>query len=85
MRDAATRFVATGPWPARSALAALLAVGRRPRGWALLGHAPALRQPVHAVLAMSRYDDPAVARTLGWDPAAVVARGRDLRRAEGRP
>ena len=41
--------------------------------------------PVHAVLAMSRYDEPAVAHTLGWDPAAVVARGRELRRAEGRP
>ena len=38
-----------------------------------------------SVLAMSRYDDPALARELGWDADAVVARGRALRRAEGRP
>jgi hypothetical protein len=34
---------------------------------------------------LGRYDDPAVAGALGWDAAAVVARGRALRRAEGRP
>jgi hypothetical protein len=34
---------------------------------------------------MGRYEDPVVARALGWDAEAVVARGRALRRAEGRP
>jgi hypothetical protein len=37
------------------------------------------------LLGMRLYDDPARARTLGWDAAAVVARGRELRRTEGRP
>ena len=35
--------------------------------------------------AMDHYDDPAVARALGWDAEAVAARGRELRRSEGRP
>jgi len=34
---------------------------------------------------MARYEEPALARALGWDADAVVARGRALRRAEGRP
>jgi hypothetical protein len=37
------------------------------------------------MLAAERYDEPPVARALGWDASAVVARGRELRRAEGRP
>ena len=35
--------------------------------------------------ALGHYDEPAVARSLGWDADAVIARGRDLRRREGRP
>ena len=34
---------------------------------------------------MGHYDDPEVARALGWDAEQVVARGRELRRSEGRP
>lgn len=34
---------------------------------------------------MARYDDPGQASALGWDAAAVVGRGRELRRREGRP
>jgi hypothetical protein len=34
---------------------------------------------------MERYDEPALSRALGFDAEAVVARGRQLRRAEGRP
>jgi hypothetical protein len=38
-----------------------------------------------SLLAMGRYDDPTVARGLGWDAEAVVASGQALRRAEERP
>jgi hypothetical protein len=40
---------------------------------------------IDGVAAMGVYDEPEVARTLGWDAEAVVARGRALRRSEGRP
>jgi hypothetical protein len=63
----------------------LVAIARRPRGAALLAHAPAVSQLAQIVLALGRYDDPKVGRGLGWDAAEVVARGRALRRAEGRP
>jgi hypothetical protein len=42
-------------------------------------------QLAQSILSMERFEDPARARALGWDAAAVVARGRELRRAEGRP
>ena len=42
-------------------------------------------QAAWGLVAMAHYDDPAVARSLGFDPEAVAARGRALRRAEGRP
>jgi hypothetical protein len=35
--------------------------------------------------AVGRYDEPRLARALGWDADAVVARGRALRHDEGRP
>jgi hypothetical protein len=78
-------FIAATPQPQRSALRAVLALARRPRGAALLDRVPPLAQVGRALLGMSRYEDPAVARSLGWDADAVVARGRALRRAEGRP
>jgi hypothetical protein len=46
---------------------------------------PLAAEAAAATLALGRYDDPAVAASLGWDAEAVVARGRQLRRAEGRP
>jgi hypothetical protein len=78
-------FIAAAPWPQRAALRALLALARRPRGAALIARAPALAQLAGAVMGFGRYDEPAVARALGWDAEAVIARGRSLRRAEGRP
>jgi hypothetical protein len=78
-------FVAAAPWPQRAALVALLALASRPRGRALLERLAPADQLAGALLAFGRYDDPAVSRTLGWDAERVVARGRALRRAEGRP
>jgi hypothetical protein len=78
-------FLAASPWPQRPALRLLVALARRPRGAALLARVPALDQAACATLALGRYDDPAVGRALGWDACAVVARGRALRHAEGRP
>lgn len=63
----------------------LMALARRRRGAALLAFVPAADQLAQVVVALGRYDDPDVGRALGWDGAAVVARGRALRRAEGRP
>jgi hypothetical protein len=77
-------FLAAAPWPLRPAERALLALAQRPRGAALLSHSPALEQAACAVLGLGRYDDPRRARSLGWDPVAVVARGRALRREQGR-
>jgi len=61
------------------------ALGRRPRGRTMLAHVPAVNQLAQMIMGLGRYDDPKVARALGWDRAAVVARGKALRRAEGRP
>jgi hypothetical protein len=78
-------MVAAGPWPERLALRALLSLGRRPRGRVVLALLPAADQAVWSLLAMGRYDDPAVASQLGWDADTVVERGRALRIKEGRP
>ncbi|MGH2911728.1 MAG: hypothetical protein ACRDJ3_04555 [Solirubrobacteraceae bacterium] len=78
-------FIASAPPMQRAGMRALVALARRPRGAALLARAPTLNQLAHIVLSLGRYDDPAVGRALGWDGAEVVARGRALRRAEGRP
>jgi len=78
-------FLAAVPWPERLGLRGLLAVARRPRGARLLARAPLLAQALDATLALGRYDEPRLAERLGWDAAAVAARGRALRRAEGRP
>ena len=79
------RFVAAAPLPQRLALRVLLALARRPRGLALLARVPLAQQAACSTLALGRYDDPAVARALGWDAEQVIATGRALRRAEGRP
>jgi hypothetical protein len=78
-------FVAAAPQPQRAGLRLVLALAARPRSAALLNRVPPLAQMGRSLLAMDRYEDPAVARALGWDAEAVVARGRALRRAEGRP
>ncbi|HEY7960560.1 MAG TPA: hypothetical protein VID29_01450 [Solirubrobacteraceae bacterium] len=84
-RSALEDFLAGAPWTRRAALRTLLALARRPRGAALLDRIPMLAQAGRSLLEMGRYEDPALARSLGWDAEAVVARGRALRRAEGRP
>ncbi|HEY4824658.1 MAG TPA: hypothetical protein VIH49_06365 [Solirubrobacteraceae bacterium] len=78
-------FIAAAPWPQRPGLRLLLALARRPRGAILLKRMPLAAEAASATLALGRYDDPAIAASLGWDAAAVVAHGRQLRRAEGRP
>jgi hypothetical protein len=78
-------FLAAAPWPQRGVLRALLSLASRPRGAALLGRLAPLDQLSHGLLALGRYDEPQLSRALGWDGDAVVARGRELRRAEGRP
>ncbi|HLI31686.1 MAG TPA: hypothetical protein VKU89_02945 [Solirubrobacteraceae bacterium] len=85
--DAASleRFIAAAPLGQQAAMRALLALARRPRGAALLSLLSPLDQLPSGLLAMARYDDPDISRPLGWDAAAVIARGRRLRRAEGRP
>lgn len=78
-------FVAAAPQPERAALRALVALARRPRGARLLGRFARAGQLAHGLVAMARFEDPAVAVPLGWDADAVAARGRELRRREGRP
>lgn len=84
-RGTLEQFIASAPQPQRAGMRMLAAVGCRPRGKMLLERVPALNQLAQMLLTLGRYDDPGVALTLGWDGAAVVARGRVLRRAEGRP
>lgn len=79
------RFVAAAPVPQRTGLWLLLEIARRPRGRRLLKHLGPLDQAANGVLAMDHFDQPRNALALGWDPAAVAARGRALRREEGRP
>ena len=78
-------FVRAAPWPQRWGLRALLAIARRPRGAALLAYGTPLDQVVRGLLTVEHYDDAGVGKSLGWDAEAVVARGRELRRLEGRP
>jgi hypothetical protein len=63
----------------------LVALARRSRGSRLLARLEPLDQLAGGLLAMERYEDPTVARGLGWDADAVAVRGRALRREEGRP
>ena len=85
MSRALDEFVGGAPEPQRSGLRAMVALGRRPRGMRLLRRVPPADQLSYALIAMDHYDEPAVSRPLGWDPVAVAARGRELRRTEGRP
>lgn len=85
MSQALEGFIAAAPWPQRAALRALVTLARRPRGARLLRLSPLTDQLAGGLLAMERFEDPALARALGWDAEAVAARGRALRREEGRP
>ncbi len=83
--EALDGFLAAAPLPQRAGLRVLVALGRRPRGVSLLRRLAPADQLAQSLLGMARYEDPVLARALGWDAEAVVARGRALRRAEGRP
>jgi hypothetical protein len=83
--DSLDAFVAAAPQPQRAGMRVLIALARRPRGRALLARAGAADQLAQMLTSLGHYDDPAVAARLGFDAEAVVARGRALRRAEGRP
>jgi hypothetical protein len=78
-------FLAAAPRPQRVGLHALLALARRPRGARLIELFPTLELLTCGLLAAERCEVDGTARALGWDADAVVARGRALRRAEGRP
>jgi hypothetical protein len=78
-------FVAAAPQPQRAGLRVLLALERRPRGRRILERAKPAEQLANGLLAMGHWEDPANAAALGWDAEAVAARGRALRREEGRP
>ena len=78
-------FLAAAPRPQRAGLHALLALARRPRGARLIELFPTLEQLTCGLLAAERCEVDSAARALGWDADTVVARGRALRRAEGRP
>jgi hypothetical protein len=84
-RSSLDLFVASAPPLQRTGMRVLVAIARRPRGASLLTRLPAANQLAQVVISLDRYDDPDLARELGWDGAAVVARGQALRRAEGRP
>jgi hypothetical protein len=83
--DGVDAWIAAGPAPQRWAMRALIALAARPRGAAVLRRLGPLGQLGGSILAMRCHDDPARARALGWDADAVAARGRELRRAGGRP
>jgi hypothetical protein len=78
-------FVDAAPQPQRSSLRLLIAIERRPRGRRLLARTHAVDQLANGLVAMGHYEDPVTANALGWDADAVAARGRALRRQEGRP
>jgi hypothetical protein len=78
-------LIAAVPRWRRRGTRAVLALASRPRGRAVLRMLAPADQAAAAIVAMGRYDEPAVARSLGWDADAVAARGAALRRHEGRP
>ena len=78
-------FIAAGPWPQRAVIRALIPLARRARGRTILSLVPGADQALSSLDAMGHYDRPEVAARLGWDADAVSARGRELRRTEGRP
>lgn len=85
MTDALARLVAAAPPNVRPGLKVLLALGRRPRGRALLHRLAPADRAAGGLLAMAHYDERHASLPLGYDPEQVVARGRALRESEGRP
>jgi hypothetical protein len=85
MTTSGEELIAAAPRWNRPAMRAMFALAVRPRGLALLRRLAPADQAAGSLLALLRYDDPTLAAGLGWDAEAVVARGRALRRQEGRP
>lgn len=83
-REGLARFVAASPEPQRSGLRLMIALERRPRGRRLLARAHVVDQLANGLLAMGHYEDPVNAVALGYDADAIAARGRALRREDGR-
>lgn len=83
-QGALDEFLAAAPPLQRVGLNLLIVLGRRPRGVRLLRRVGGAEQLAQSVLGMARYEASSLAAALGWDPDAVVARGRVLRREEGR-
>jgi hypothetical protein len=78
-------WVAAVPQPQRTGLRILRALAKRPGGVRLLHRLAPADQLAYGITAMEHFEDPANAAALGWDAEAVAARGRALRRDEGRP
>lgn len=78
-------WVAAAPRLERAGLRVLIALARRPRGAAVLHRIAPADQLANGLASMGHFEDPVVATRLGWDADAVAARGRALRREEGRP
>jgi hypothetical protein len=78
-------FIQAVPRWRQPGMRALLALATRPRGLKLLQRLQPLDQAASGLLALLRYDDPAISRLLGWDAERVAERGRSLRHAEHRP
>ena len=77
MRNQLDAMIAAAPVWRRPGMRAMFALASRPRGLALLHRLTPADQAATGMLALARYDDPDVARALGWDAHAVVARGHD--------
>ncbi len=81
MTDALDQLIRAAPTWQRPGMRAMFALARRPRGLALLHRLSPADQAAAGMLALVRYDDPALARQLGWDADTVVARGVAAREA----
>ncbi len=79
MSEPLGRLIAAAPAWRRPGMRVMFALAARPRGLALLRRLAPADQAAAGMLALIHYDDPAVARSLGWDAEAVVARGHEAR------
>jgi hypothetical protein len=79
MSEPLEQLIAAAPAWRRPGMRAMFALASRPRGRALLRRLAPADQAAAGMLALLRYDDPPVARSLGWDADAVVTRGREAR------
>ncbi len=81
MNEALDQLIRAAPAWQRPGMRVMFALARRPRGLALLHRLSPADQAAAGMLALVRYDDPALARRLGWDAERVVARGAAAREA----